>query len=170
MQAYIEETATKRLVEAQILSASRQDLPLKKDGWQFNWRELARKNEEAMFFKLVRTEALQEIEGMLMIFLENREMLAMKNIELAPDNIGRKGKFDLVAGCLIAYACYQSQKLAKGNYRGFLIFESKSKLVPLYQKKYGATHAIGQKMFIDDIKGKELIERYLGLSIGEINL
>lgn len=169
MKVLIEETATKQLVEAEILPATKLGMPLKKDGWQFNWRELARQNKEAMFFKLIRKEAPFEIEGMLMIKLENDEMLAMKNVEVSPSNLGQNGKFDRVAGCLIAYACHKSHELASGNYKGFLTFESKTKLIPLYIKKYKATQALGQKMFITDSNGNKLIEEYLGLNTDDPN-
>lgn len=39
--------------------------------------------------------------------------------------------------------------------------DSKTNLIELYEKKYGATHAIGQKMFFDPVAGKNLMEAYL---------
>lgn len=168
MQAYIEETASNRRVEVQILPASKQDLPLKKDGWQFNWRELARKNEEAMFFKLVRKEAPQEIEGMLMLTIAFGEMVQMNNVEIAPHNYGKKGKYDFVAGCLIAFACYKSFEMRKNHYHGFLSFESKTVLMELYRTKYGASHAMGQRMYFDKRSGNNLIIKYLGVDVKNI--
>jgi hypothetical protein len=117
----------------------------------------------------VRTEAPQEIEGMLMLTtLLNGELLQMNNVEIAPGNFGYNKKYDLVAGCLIAYACLISFKFGQNEYRGFLSFESKTVLIGLYQRKYGATVALGQKMFFDDIAGKRLILKYLGVDLSEI--
>ena len=44
---------------------------------------------------------------------------------------------------------------------GFLSFESKTKLMKLYQEKYGAIAAMGQKMFFDPEGGKKLMRMYL---------
>ena len=101
------------------------------------------------------------IEGVLMFSVMYEEMVYMNNIEIAPHNLGAKGKYDNVAGCLIAYGCLKSFELGKNTYRGYLTFESKSKLIPLYQNKYGATLAAGQRMFIEPEVGLELIEKYL---------
>jgi hypothetical protein len=64
---------------------------------------------------------------------------------------------------LIAFACKKSFELGKGHYLGFLSFDSKTELISLYQDKYGATWAMGQKMFIGPANGKKLMEKYLGI-------
>ena len=144
MKVLIEETATKQLVEAEILPATKLGMPLKKDGWQFNWRELARENKEALFFKLVKEEAPFQIEGMLMLSLRlNKEMVEMSNIENAPYNIGKNKKYDWVTGCLLAYACLLGFQIGKNNYKGFVSFESKTALMEHYHKVYGAKYALG---------------------------
>ena len=89
----------------------------------------------------------------------------MNNIEVAPSNYGRKGKYDRVAGALIAFACKFSFSHGTGHYKGFLSFESKTELIELYHKKYGATLARGLKMFISPEKGIMLIEKYLNEKI-----
>lgn len=100
----------------------------------------------------------EAIEGLIIAVAENGEMLSMKNIEVSPSNYGNSKD---VAGCLIAFACELSFQLGKGAYNGFLTFESKTILVEFYKKKYGATHAGGHMMFIDDEQGKNLIKKYL---------
>lgn len=70
--------------------------------------------------------------------------------------------FDNVAGCLIAFACRESFKL-ESDYKGFLIFTSKSNLIELYQNKYDAVLTLGRKMYIDDRSGLKLIKKYLDL-------
>lgn len=94
----------------------------------------------------------------------NDEMLYMNNIEVAPQNYGSEGKYENIAGCLIAYACLKSIELGQKYYKGYLTFESKTKLIPLYEKKYKATLATGQRMFIEPKAGLELIEKYLKLT------
>jgi len=145
-----------------ISSVLKKELPLKKDGWQFNWRTLF-EVEGADFFKITLDETSQIIEGMLMLTIFNEEMVFMNNIEIAPHNYGRHGIFKNVAGCLIAYACKESFERGIGNYNGFLSFDSKTVLIQLYQEKYGAKLAMGHKMYFNPESGKKLMKKYLGI-------
>ncbi len=54
------------------------EMPLKKDGWQFNWQKLS-KVEGAMFFKITLKNSPAKVEGLLMLTLINDEMLYMNN-------------------------------------------------------------------------------------------
>lgn len=164
MKIALKEVETGKLFEALVLPAEKTEMPLKKDGWRFTWRELV-KTEGAFFYKVVLEGAPTQVEGMLMLTLINEEMLFMNNIEVAPHNYGSKGRFDNIAGSLIAFGCKKSFELGKGHYLGFLAFESKTELIPLYEEKYGATWAMGQKMFIDPEAGKKLMEKYLNIKI-----
>lgn len=163
MKIFLKEVATKKLVEGRILESFPGEMPLRKDGSQFTWRKLAQV-EGAHFFKATLTITPEKMEGLVMITLINNEMVYMNNIEVAPHNYGKKGKYENVAGCLIAYACMKSFELGRGHYLGFLSFDSKTELIPLYQQKYGATWAVGQKMFIDPDNGKILMKKYLNIA------
>lgn len=156
---YILDVINERLVKAEIVPAGNNKMPQKKDGWNFNWKQLTQEqNSETFFLKTV--DPPQNIEGAIQLKIEN-EMLIMDVLEVAPHNIGSKNKkYDYVAGCLIAFACRESFKL-EGTYKGFLTFVSKTDLIKWYIAKYGATVALGQRMFIDDKKGIQLIEEYL---------
>lgn len=156
--AYIYDLASNDLIEAEIVMASGK-LPLKKDGWKFDWNKLIKeKNSETYVLRL--KDSTKKIEGILQLKIENG-MLIMDVIEIAPHNLGSLNKrFDYVAGCLIAFGCRQSFGL-KGPYKGFLTFTSKTNLIELYKSKYGATQALGERMFIDDINGLKLIKKYL---------
>lgn len=90
-------------------------------------------------------------------------MLFMNNIEVASHNIGRNKRYENVAGCLLAFACRESFDRGRGNYNGFLSFDSKTELIELYYKKYGASIAMGHKMYFDPEAGKRLMEKYLGI-------
>ena len=162
MKIYLREVETDQLFEGQILESFPREMPLKKDGWQFTWRKLAQV-EGAQFYKITLKDSPKKIEGLLMITLINDELLYMNNLEVAPHNFGSKGKYDNVAGALIAFACMKSFELGKGHYLGFLSFDSKTQLISLYQEKYEATWAVGQKMFIDPENGKRLMEKYLNI-------
>ncbi len=160
MNVYLKEVSTALLVPAQISPAEQRDMPLMKAGWKFNWNQLF-KTKGAMFYKLTLEVTPGIIEAMLMLSIVNGEMVYMNDIEVAPHNYGSNGKYDFAAGCMIAFACTQAFLKGKGNYAGYLTFESKTELIGLYQNKYGATWAMRNKMFIDPVAGKRLIEKYL---------
>jgi len=165
MDVNLIETESKNVFSAIISPANQKEMPLKKDDWQFNWRNLY-KTDNAFFYKITLEETPEQVEGMLMLTLLFDEMVYMNNIEIAPHNYGSKGRFKNVAGCLIAYACRESFKKGRGNYVGFLSFDSKTVLIDLYQKKYGASIAMGQKMYIESEVGKQLARKYLNIEIG----
>lgn len=164
MKVYLEEVSSGKIVEALISRASNKEMPLKKAGWQFNWKQLS-KTEGANIFKLTKLETPKEVEGMLMLTLLNGEMLFMNNLEVAPHNYGSNGTYNNVAGNLLAFACYKSFEQGKNYYLGYLSFDSKTSLIKLYQEKYGATLAIGQKMFFDPKAGKTLMKKYLKIEL-----
>lgn len=155
---YILDKRSNRFIEAEIVVAERKNVPLKKDGWSFNWKQLVlEQNTQTFILKTI--ELPQSIEGALHLKIESG-MLIMDAVEIAPHNIGREKRYDYVAGCLIAFACRESFKL-EGNYKGFLTFVSKTNLIKWYSEKYGATLALGQWMFIDSEAGEKLINKYL---------
>ncbi len=164
MEVHILETSTDKEKLAEISRATSIELPKKKDGWKFTWRNLF-KVEGGQIYKLGIVDKESEIEGMLMITLMNEEMLYMNTIEVAPHNYGSKGRYDNIAGCLIAFACLKSFELGKNDYEGFLTFESKTELIQLYQDKYRANLAAGQRMFIQPEMSLKLIEKYLKIKL-----
>jgi hypothetical protein len=156
---YILDVQNDQLVKAEIVVPAPNEIPLKKDGWNFNWRELSKEKKSRMF--ILRTIGLnRSVEGALQLKTEN-EMLIMNALEIAPHNIGRKNKrYDCIAGCLIAFACKESFKM-KSVYKGFLTFMAKTRLIKWYSKKYGASIGLGQRMYIDSEIGLKLINEYL---------
>ena len=164
MQVVLKDVLSGNNHDAQIIVAQKQDIPYKKDGWQFTWRRLYRV-EGALFYKITIQATPEIVEGMLMLTLINGEMLYLNNIEVAPHNFGSEGRYEHVAGSLLAFGCYKSFELGRKHYLGFLSFDSKTELIELYEKKYGATHAVGQKMFFDPNAGKALIQKYLKIEL-----
>ena len=98
-------TEIEKIAEIQLLE--KKEIPLKKDGWNFNWRQLF-KVEGSRIYKIALEETPNKIEGVLMLTLFNDEMLFMNNIEVAPHNLGKGKKYNNVAGCLLAFACKES--------------------------------------------------------------
>lgn len=155
---YIYDLGNNKLIEVEIVLIS-EKMSLQKDGWNFDWNKLIKeKNTKTYALRLKDTS--KSIEGLLQLRIEN-DMLIMDMIEIAPHNFSSLNKkFNYVAGCLIAFACRESFKI-EGNYKGFLTFTSKTNLIEFYKKKYGATQALGQRMYIEDSIGLKLIEKYL---------
>lgn len=165
MKILLLDSKTSNELPGEISEALGNDIPLKKDGWQFNWRSLY-KTEGSLFYKLVLlNQDRAEIQGMIMITLINNEMVYLNNVEVAPWNYGKNGRYANVAGCLLAFVCKKSFELGRKHYTGFLSFDSKTALIDLYRKKYGATLAIGHKLFFDPIAGEQLIVKFLGENI-----
>jgi len=135
-------------------------MPGVRSNWKFSWKELY--DKEDFFFQLLYKG---EIQGLLKLSLKFGEMISMDNVEIAPHNYGSKGKYELVAECLIAYACLFAFKEGKNNYIGFLTFESKTKLVDYYIEKYGAESAMRTTMFIPPQPGKNLIKKFLKITL-----
>lgn len=156
--AHVYDLENDEFIEVEIIPASGK-MPFRKEGWSFDWNKLIKKKNTRSFVLKLKGDD-QSIEGILQLRIENN-MLIMDVVEIAPHNLGSLNKrFDHVAGCLIAFACRESFEI-KGSYRGFLTFTSKTNLIELYKNKYGATQTLGQRMFIDNITGLRLIEKYL---------
>ncbi|MEM1324484.1 MAG: hypothetical protein AAGI23_00940 [Bacteroidota bacterium] len=164
MKIMLHEVESGELIEGLISKAKAKELPSKKAGWQFSWRKLG-KTEGADLYKVTSLKNPQQIEGLLMLTLMNEEMLYMNNLEVAPHNYESSGKYSNVAGGLIAFACHESLERGKNYYLGYLSFDSKTQLIELYQNKYGATLAMGQKMFFDPEVGKSLMKKHLSIEI-----
>lgn len=155
---YILNNDLEKLEKAEIVRADKTKCPLKKDGWNFNWKKLIdEKNSKTYFLRLIEK---QSIEGAIQLKTIDG-MLIMNALEIAPHNIGSKNKkYGYVAGCLIAFACRESFKL-ESEYKGFLSFVSKTSLIEWYADNYGAIVALGQRMYIHDTTGIKLIKKFL---------
>ena len=156
---YILSKRTNKLVECEIRIAIKNELPLKKDGWSFNWN-LAYRSKNSQIYILSTTSESQQVQGALQL-IQYEGMVIMELLEVHPQNRGsRTKKYDYVAGCLISFACSQTL-LNEGNYRGFLTFTSKTEMIDMYKTKYGAVQTIGNRMYIDPNQGMKLMNHYL---------
>ncbi|MEN0006918.1 MAG: hypothetical protein AAF798_22390 [Bacteroidota bacterium] len=148
---------------ATISRLERREIPLKKDGWNFNWRALFN-TQGSELHKIALLETPVLVEGVVMLSLFNEKMLFMNNIELAPHNIGAGKKYERIAGCLLAFACKQSFEYGRDTYRGYLSFDSKTELINWYQYQYGAKIARGNKMYFDPDTGTKLMKEFLNIT------
>ena len=152
-------------VPAVIKRIAAKDMPYKKQGWKFDWRDLS-KNSSSEFFALITD---QGIEGLIELEAQDQGnghiMMVMHHVEIADRNKGKKGLFKDCAGALFAFGClYSALELEKSNnYFGFLVFSSKAqpKLINNYLA-YGATQFNNTtNMWFDPDVGDELIKTYL---------
>ena len=98
---YIYDLGNDKLIEIEIVIASGK-MPLKKDGWKFDWNELIKEKNTKTYVLRLKGDS-QSIEGVLQLRIEY-DMLIMDVIEIAPHNFGSSDKkFDYVAGCSIAF-------------------------------------------------------------------
>ena len=160
MKVNLYDNKRNKKVIGQIASASKKDMPGSRSKWNFNWKSLYVKN--SLVFKLTYDS---EIQGLLKMIQVDEGYYEMSNLELSPSNYGSKGKYDKVAGCLIAYASLLTFELNNGSYKGYLAFTSKGELIPHYEKHYYAELVFREKMIIFPKNGKRLIKKYLELKI-----
>lgn len=132
------------------------DSDLLKDGaWQFDWvRELHQKEREV--YKLTTILNPTIIQGL--ISLEDLgDHIFVHLIENAEFNKGRQKLFEGVPGNLFAFACKMS--FEKG-YGGFVAFDSKTVLIPHYEKTLGAKPLAGIRMFFSRQAAYKLAVQY----------
>ncbi len=127
----------------------------KKSGWNFNWKAEF-KNEKSEQYKLTIVNNPNVVQGLLSITIEN-DHIFMDLLESAPFNIGQNKLYEGVAGNLVAYACKVS--FQKG-FDGYIAFTAKTQLIRHYEKTLGAFHFKNQRMIIDTIASKRLVEKY----------
>lgn len=127
-------------------------------GFEFNWDEEPRKGNEVHALK---TED-GEIQGMV-AFRHERGYTYLALVESAPHNSptnknfkGEK-KFDNVGGKLFAFAAKKS--IEAGN-DGFIALDAKTKLIPYYEKAFGAIRRGRTLMEINEVAARELIKKY----------
>ncbi len=156
----------KKIVDAEIKKAESIRLPDIRDGWRFNFRKHS-KDRLAQTYILIDPKEPLIIQGCLIFKLENQEPY-MSYIETAPHNQGKGRKYDLVAGCLIAYACKLSFIQGEGHFKGWLAFdvleenkEDEIKLMAVYCKKYGALVFEETTLVITPEAGEKLIDEFL---------
>lgn len=153
--------------EASIAKAGLRRLPSLTDGWRFNFSKHSRKTGFHTYV-LVRDERPDIIEGCLIFKLKNGAEPYMAYVEIAPHNKGHTRSFDLVAGCLVAFASRLSFIHGESDFKGWLAFdvleeskEDQIKLMAVYCKKYGALRFGETTLVISPEAGENLINQYL---------
>lgn len=154
---YIVEMESGKRVEVDVALADNKDLKLiKKSGrFNFNWDDF----KACTIYKLVQPES-NEMAGLMALIDHSDEQfrfIEVKLLESALENIGKRKKFDRVAGTLLSFACRES---FKQGYNGFVFLIPKTSLIPHYINKYGFQNG-GRGLVLDQEASQKLIAEFL---------
>ena len=122
--------------------------------WKFKWNE-TQKNGYDIYELFVVGDP--DVQGRISLKIDGG-VADVDIVESNPYNIGKQGKYIGVGGHLFAIACKISMD---NNCDGFVAFTAKTNLIQHYTEMLGAKLISGQRMYIDDIAAKKLIDRYL---------
>ena len=167
MKVKISRVSDGKLIDALIRVGVKTEMPSIQNGWRFNFaKQLRLFNSEV--YVLVKEGSPEVIEGCMIYQVLKNGIQYMAFVEVAPHNRLPVRTHDLVAGCLIAFACRQSMKLGENHHKGWLTFdvqeeskEDEIKLMAMYSKKYKAVKFDETTMLISPENGELLIEEYL---------
>lgn len=122
--------------------------------YTFEWLEES-KNE---VYKIYLKDENHKILGLIsLVDYPEEYRLHLNLIEVAMSNRGKEKEIENIAGCLIAFAC----RLAfDRDYFGFVSLKPKTKLIGLYQKKYGF-RPYGRLLAVEQKASIVLINKYL---------
>lgn len=121
----------------------------------FDW-ELEQATE---LYKLYLKDDESQILGLLSLKDYPEELRIHINlIEVIKSQVGKTKTLDHIAGCLIAYAC--ALAFSRG-YEGFVSLQPKTRLIDLYQDKYGFRQ-YGRLLAVEYEISKQLIDKYIG--------
>lgn len=124
------------------------------NGFSFNW-DTEKKFE---VYKIFLTDNEDIILGLIsLIDLPHEYRIHLNLLEVRIEHQGKEKQIDLIAGCLIAFA---AENALKRGYYGFVSLMPKTKLIELYQKKYGF-QPYGRYLAIEGIVSQKLIKKYL---------
>ena len=110
-------------------------------------------------YKLYLKDDESQILGLLSLKDYPEELRIHINlIEVIKSQVGKLKTLDHIAGCLIAYAC--ALAFSRG-YEGFVSLQPKTRLIDLYQDKYGFRQ-YGRLLAVEYEISKQLIDKYIG--------
>lgn len=124
-------------------------------GFIFDWR-LEKEHE---VYKIYLATDENNTLGLISLIDYPEELRIHINlIEVVNTQVGSRKKLDNIAGCLIAFACAQA---FKRGYGGFVSLLPKTRLLDLYQDKYGFRQ-FGRMLAVAYESAKNLIDKYIG--------
>lgn len=161
---YIVDSRTEEKVEVDIQPVNSRDLKLIRSDPNFIFEWGKYKNKE--LYKLVVLSD-DNIQGLICIVDHTDDFtyaIEIELLEVSNENVGKKKRFDRVAGLLIAFACRES--LRRGH-EGYMFLTPKTALIKHYIEKYHFlfTGPIGNNpvglMVAEERIARKLIKEYL---------
>ena len=133
MKVRIHNKENGKLYSAAITRMNKKDfdkIVISKDFHVFKWDELRQNNGE--IFKLAKGA---NILGLLQFFHEKKifNIIELSKLESSRENVGSNKRYDKIAGCLIAFTCFQS--LTKFTGEVFIFCTKKTR--DIYLNSYG---------------------------------
>ena len=142
-----------RLISKTITKADAEKL--KSEGWLFDW-SIPHSNGYEIYELLIKGS--EERQGLIALkHIRDQLYTHVDVVESAPQNRGKKGKYQGVGAHLFAIACKLSWDV--GN-EGFVQFKAKTDLVEHYRETLKAKNIDAQNMYIDSYAAVNLIKKY----------
>ncbi len=158
----IEEVATKKSHDTEILSVIKEDLKevTRKNGWGFPWKSFFKLPERSLYKLTIAGDPARIIHGLISVeTMRTEQYIELHHIENAPHNYGKRKKYAGVAGNLVAFACKLSFEL---GFEGFVAFRAKTALIEHYSLTLNATliNARQNRMAIFPEAAQKLVNSY----------
>ena len=127
---------------------------LTKRRYSFRWKAL---KGVAEIYKL-QIEKQEDILGVMgLVDVPEEKRIEIRLLANAKDNKGRNKMYDRVAGCLIAFACYQAARKYEGEACVSLV--PKTNLVKHYMHKYHMVYG-GRQLSLEEEGLKYILYKY----------
>jgi hypothetical protein len=140
--------------DIELVHSEDYELIVNADEFVFDWSE----EELYEVYKLFLLDEHKSILGLMSIIdIPDEYRVHLNLIEVASYCRGKDKRILNVAGCLLAHAC--TLAFQKG-YFGFVSLQPKTKLIQLYQDRYGFSQ-YGRLLGIEQAAAKALIDKYL---------
>jgi hypothetical protein len=124
------------------------------NAWKFDWSKTER-NGYSIYELFVLDD--HTVQGRISLQIDGG-VADVEIVESAPFNYGNLGRYEGVGAHLFAIACQVS---LENGCDGYVAFTSKSDLMIYYSKVLGAVATTGQRMVIDDVASRKLIDKYI---------
>ncbi|MEO0581593.1 MAG: hypothetical protein AAF135_05175 [Bacteroidota bacterium] len=122
--------------------------------FRFDW-DIESENE---VYKIYLLDEEDDILGLMSLTDYPSEYRVHLNlIEVTTHQMGDQHTIDHIAGCLLAFGC---QVAFNRGYYGFLSLQPKTKLIGLYQERYGFCQ-FGRLLAVEGPSARFLIQKYL---------
>lgn len=129
---------------------------LTKKRYLFPWKEW---KDKAWLYKLCTPNGNKIFGVMALIDVPEDKRMEIKLLASSIENVGKKKRYNGIAGCLIAYACRES--VIKYADLACVSLVPKTKLKNHYVKKYNMIDSGGKQVYLDGKSLNDLIVKYL---------